>query len=257
VKAVALICLAFTTVACFNPPTQTEPVLLTDLGSSPAVHGGFMAPSGSGPHPAVVVLHGSAGWKPQFMELAEWLSDSGFAVLVLDYYAETGGAAIGSEEKLRKWETWRQVVRDGAGWLRSLPNVDGDAIGLVGFSRGGFLAVSAGASTPGVTGIVEWYGGGGGGTLELAEEVHGLPPLLILHGEEDGSVPVSYAYRLEEAVKASGGSVEMQIYPGAKHSFNAPWLPSYSRDSSDDAYARTLEFLRANLDHNNVPVMGP
>ncbi len=207
-----------------------------------------MAPRGTDPHPAVILLHGSAGWKPQYLELADWLRDSGFVVLVLDYYAATGGAATGSPEKLRKWESWRQAVRDGAAWLQSLPNVEGDAIGLVGFSRGGFLAVSVGASTPGVRAVVEFYGGGGGGSLALEEEVLGLPPLLILHGEEDRSVPVSFAFRLEEAVKASGGTVEMQIYPGAGHSFNAPWLPTYSRDSSEDGYARTLAFLKARLD---------
>ncbi len=211
-----------------------------------ADHGAFLAPSGPGPYPAFILLHGASGLRPEYLDLAGRFVDSGFAVLVLDYYAGTGGAPIGSEEKLRKWESWRQAVRNGATWLQALPQVQEGRIGLVGFSRGGFLAVSVGASTPGVTAIVEFFGGGGGGTLNIEEEVRGLPPLLILHGEEDRIVPVSFAQTLHDAVLEGGGKVEMQLYPGAGHGFSLPWVPTYSRDSSESAFARTVAFLREN-----------
>jgi dipeptidyl aminopeptidase/acylaminoacyl peptidase len=46
---------------------------------------------------------------------------------------------------------------------------------------------------------------------------------LIEHGEADSIVQVSSAYRLRDAVIAHGGEVEMHVYPGAEHAFNAPW----------------------------------
>lgn len=204
-------------------------------------------PDGPGPHPGVLLLHGLSGWRPGYQDLARGLSEAGFATLTLDYYAQTGGASIGSDEKLQKWEEWRRTVRNAVRHLRSLPSVDGGGIALVGISRGAFLAVSSGASTPGVSAVVNFYGGGGGGTLSLEEEVVGLPPLLILHGEEDGVVPVSFAHRLRAAALEAGVEVEIHLYPGEEHAFNLPWVATYSPSAARDAFDRTVAFLRTRL----------
>ena len=46
---------------------------------------------------------------------------------------------------------------------------------------------------------------------------------------------------------AHGGQVEMHLYPGAQHVFNAPWSPAYSEPDAADAWGRTIEFLRRRL----------
>jgi carboxymethylenebutenolidase len=74
-----------------------------------------------------------------------------------------------------------------------------------------------------------------------------MPPLLILHGEADTVVPVSHAYRLRQAVVEQGGEVEMHLYPGAEHAFNAPWRPTYSEAEASDSLRRTIEFLAERL----------
>jgi carboxymethylenebutenolidase len=71
--------------------------------------------------------------------------------------------------------------------------------------------------------------------------------LLILHGEEDQSVPVSAAYALRDAVIAQGGEVEMKIYPGVGHGFNGPWVPNYSKEYDIDSFQRTIDFFRRKL----------
>jgi len=207
--------------------------------------GEILTPGGPGPHPGLILLHGSSGWRPEYLDFAREFADSGFAVLVLDYYAETGGAAIGSTEKLQKWEAWRETVRGAADLLLSLPNVTEDQVALVGLSRGGFLGVSVAASIPAAAAVVEFSGGGGGGTLTLDEEVRGLPPLLILHGEEDVVVPVSFARQLQAAALDAGSHVEMHLFAGEGHVFNAPWAATYSEKAARRSFGLVVAFLRS------------
>jgi len=236
-----LICLA-------GAGSSQEPSRLTPPQTTPAVVGDVRMPRSPGPHPAVILLHGSSGWRPEYVDMSRRFADAGFAALVLDYYAETGGAPIGSNEKLQKWPAWRQAVRDAYRFLRNAPSVDGERIALVGFSRGAFLAVSIAAELPSVRAVVDFYGGGGGGTLAIEEEVRGLPPVLILHGERDSVVPVSYALALRAAVLEAGGSVEMRLLPGVGHAFNLPWAETYSPAAADQAWSAVLTFLRSHLD---------
>jgi acetyl esterase/lipase len=78
----------------------------------------------------------------------------------------------------------------------------------------------------------------------IEEDVEGLPPILILHGDADTVVPVSFAHTLQEAVVAAGGEAELQIYRGAGHSFNAPFSSGCSATAADDAHRQTIKFLR-------------
>jgi carboxymethylenebutenolidase len=187
------------------------------------------------------------GWRPELVDLASGLADYGFVALTVDYYAEADLTPTGSVEKLEVWPDYQAAVRNAVEYLQSLPSVSGEPVGLVGFSRGAFLAVSVASSMPRVGAVVAFYGGGGGGSASLEEDVRGLPPVLILHGDADTVVPVSFAYALRDAVVASGGEVELCVYAGAGHSFNAPFVPTYSAEAADDAHRRTIEFLRERL----------
>jgi len=214
-----------------------EATLLTRPGVAPALRGALRVSKAPGPHPAVVLLPGSSGWRPEYVEIADRFAEAGFAALALDYYAETGGAATGSEEKLQKWESWRRTVQAAVAYLDGVPAVASGRIALVGYSRGAFLAVSVAGSTPGVKAVIDFYGGGGGGTLPLRQEVRGLPPLLILHGDKDSVVPASFGRELGNAVLEAGGAVEMHLLPGAGHAFNLPWSATYSQDSDERSLA--------------------
>jgi dienelactone hydrolase len=227
------------------PGVAQESTLLTPPGLTPGVWGALRTPESPGPHPVFILLYGSSGWRPEYVDIAQRFADSGLAALVLDYYAGTGGAPIGSKDKLQKWESWRQAVREASRFLQTLPSVTGDRVALVGFSRGAFLAVSVAASMPSVVAVVDCFGGGGGGTLPMEEEVKGLPPLLILHGEKDTVVPVSFAHALQATVLEAGGKVEMRLFPDEEHAFNAPWARTYSAEAAERAFALTLDFLRA------------
>lgn len=221
-----------------------EPARLPPSQLAPGVWGVLVSPDSKGSHAGVILLHGSMGWRTEFVDLARIFSNNGFVVLTIDYYAETGRTPTGSFAKLEAWSGYQDAVRKAVEYLQSIPSVSGQPVGLVGFSRGAFLAISIASSLPGVGAIVSFYGGGGGGPKSLEEDVQGLPPVLILHGDADAVVPVSFANELRDAIVASGGEAELHIYEGVGHSFNAPFVPGYSAKVADDAYQRTFEFLR-------------
>jgi dipeptidyl aminopeptidase/acylaminoacyl peptidase len=51
---------------------------------------------------------------------------------------------------------------------------------------------------------------------------------MLLHGDKDTVVPVSASRRFEEALRAAGGSCDMQMFAGLPHGFaaNAALRPS-------------------------------
>lgn len=234
-------------------PAASSPAALESECVSPPdfkpqqVWGKLVLPDGPGPHPAVIILHGAGGWRDVYPRLARTLADSGFAALALDYYHDTGGAPTGSEEKLKKWPLWQNAVQAAVRFLHTQPSVAGQKIGLLGYSRGAFLAVSVAGSSPDIHAVVDYFGGGGGGTSPVEEEIKGMPPLLILHGEDDSIVPVSFAHRLHDLMIENDRFVEMHIYPGAGHTFNLTDLPTYDEKASSDAFSHTIQFLRERL----------
>jgi carboxymethylenebutenolidase len=222
---------------------------LTPEDVMPGVWGAMYLPDGDGPSTGIVVLHGASGIGPNYSGFGATLAQHGFVALVLDYYRETGNAPIGSEQKLERWPVWQETLVNAARYLEQHPRVVPGRIGLVGFSRGAFLAVSTAGRLPQVKAVVDFYGGGGGGPAPLEDDVRGLPPLLILHGEDDGIVPVSFAHRLRDAAQVAGGEVELHTYSAVGHAFNLPSYPSrHNAEIAADAFDRTILFLRTRLE---------
>lgn len=222
------------------------PPRLTGAEVTPGVHGILALPGTPGPHPAVVILHGSFGWRPGYAQVARDFADSGYVALAVNYYAETGSRIrTGDEERI--WHAWQATVANAVTYLSGRPEVSGRPIALIGYSRGAFLATSVAATLPAVGAVVDYYGGGSDGDA-LRPEPPPFPPLLILHGDADKDVSVTLAHRLYSRIHAAGGEVEMYIYPGAGHSFNAPWAGTYAPDEAADAWRRTIEFLRRRLE---------
>ena len=134
------------------------PKHLSEAHISPPVWGILETPPTPGPHPGVVLLHGSSGWQTAYPQIAKILADSGLVALAIDYYVETGSYSQADELKL--WPVWQATVRNAVAYLQANPSVSGRPIGLVGYSLGAYLAVSVASSIPAVTVVVEFFGGG-------------------------------------------------------------------------------------------------
>lgn len=225
---------------CTDP--SLRPHRLSNTEVTPGVWGVLALPAAPGPHPAVILLPGSFGWRTDYARFARKFADSGYVALALDYYAETGRGSSPAAERAN-WPAWQASVHNAIAYLDTLPDVAHHPIALVGYSRGAFLAVSVAGSRPLVKAVVDYYGGGSDDDPP-ANRIASFPPLLILHGESDAEIPVALAHRLFDRLTAGGGTVEIHLYPEAQHVFNGPWASTYSRVDSDDAWRRTFDFLR-------------
>jgi dienelactone hydrolase len=212
----AAVLLAFT--AC------TRTVTFTTAHPPGSVSAHLARPTGSGPFPAVILLHGGTGVEPNHRQWASWLAGEGYVALVVDSIRGAMAPTVAT------------VVGDARGalnHLRTLPFVDGERIALMGFSRGAAAALSAVMrmrDTPppaaGFRAAVLFYPPGCSPRIERAQV-----PVLLLIGQMDGGAET--CSDLNRRLHGHGGPpVVTVIYPGAYHAF-------------DDARATTLVMAQA------------
>jgi dipeptidyl aminopeptidase/acylaminoacyl peptidase len=211
-------------------------------------------------HPAIVWIHGDGvnqnydGWHVQrnyavYYSFHQYLVQKGYVVLAPDYRGSIGYG-----------RAWRQGVHMDVGnrdfldaamsaeYLRALPYIDGDRIGVWGLSYGGFFTLLALTDRPtwfrcgvNVAGVADyrmyyedpWHGGwtvSRIGTPEENPKVYDVAsplsrvdrierPLLVLHGTSDVNVPYLHSVRLADELLKKGKAFEMMTYPGEFHYF--------------------------------------
>ena len=73
---------------------------------------------------------------------------------------------------------------------------------------------------------------------QLFFEKHGssVPPFLLLHGDEDDVIPIEESLRTLQALKDSGGSAELVVVHGTKHSMRPEGHPE-GKPTKEDEYA--------------------
>jgi carboxymethylenebutenolidase len=136
-------------------------------------------------------------------------------------------------------EDLREVTRH----VRTLPGVEGDRIGCVGFCFGGGLAARYAAADPDLKAAVIFYGQ----NPPIAEVPKIRAKVLGLYGGEDPGI-TSTIPEFAEAMRQAGKSFEYHVYPGAKHAFFNDTRPTnYHKESATDAWARVLQFFVSQL----------
>ncbi len=186
--------------------------------------------------PAVVALHGSGGGHTTMSQPATLLANHGFAVYVLHYFDRTGTTFADQQTIFRNFPLWMKTLWDAISHVEKQTVIDPKRIGLLGFSLGAYLSLSNAGIDSRVQAVVEFFGGL---PKEMKLFLRRIPPVLILHGESDPTVPVEEAYHLQQVLERKAVPYEMQIYPGVGHSFTGEvWR---------DAGLRTLAFLKKHL----------
>jgi dienelactone hydrolase len=189
-------------------------------------------PSGAGPFPALLILHGTHGFAQEYVRLAQAMARNGIVGVAACWFGPGSGVGMrfitpipcagapamtapSSPAAHGRVDALVQAVR-------TLPGVRRDRVALMGHSRG------AGAAL--------YYQIAGGSASALVLNSAGYPdetvgkasalkvPILLFHGvadnpEDGGSefTRVEAARRFEAALKRAGKPVEAKYYDGASH----------------------------------------
>ena len=142
-----------------DPPRDADhPASLVAIGfesGGASLNGVAFVPSGAGPHPAVLLLHGLPGYERN-LDLAQALRRVGWTAMVVHYRGAWGSGGSFS---------FANVLEDSAAALEHLRSpqmrerlrVDGAAVSIVGHSMGGWAALMTAAHTK-VLGVVSIAG---------------------------------------------------------------------------------------------------
>jgi dienelactone hydrolase len=216
------------------PPTQSQ--LIFESGGKSIRLDAYLPDSPTAPLPAIVALYGAGGNVAGMERYAGVLAAQGFAVYLLHYFDRTGTQYADKQIIFRNFPLWMKTLWDAISFVEKQPQVDVGRIALLGFSLGAYLSLSTSAIDPRVKIVVEFFGGM---PKEMKLFMRRLCPVLILHGEDDPTVPVEEAYNLQKLLEKKEIPYEIKIYPGVGHGFDA--------ETWKDAGQRSLEFLQKHL----------
>lgn len=233
-------------VAFTDPDIVAEYVTYPSPQGHGKVRGYLVRPAGTGPWPAVVVVHENRGLNPYIEDVARRVAKAGFLALAPDGLTSVGGYP-GNDEKGRELQSQvdgTKLMNDffaAVEWLFTHDASTG-RLGITGFCYGGGVANAAAVAYPELGGAVPFYG-----RQPRPEDVANIKcPLLIHYAELDTRINEGWpAY--EAALQAAGTRYEAFIYPGVNHGFHNDSTPRYDRDAAELAWTRTIDFFRANL----------
>ena len=216
-------------VVAFEAPTPKSARELVErsVAVNSIITGLLKIPPGAhGPVPAMVIVHGSGGVTPGEWEWADRLNALGIATFVIDNF--TG-------RRIEETETDQfrlSPAADVAGALAALrllathPGIDLKRIGVIGFSRGGIVALNT-ALEPFRRGVIN-------GDLRFAAHIPFYPscginfvsahpdgsPILMLLGGKDNYTPAAPCLAYADELRDKNVPISVVVYANAYHAFD-------------------------------------
>jgi len=209
-------------------------------------------PSSPGKYRAVIVIH-AMPIRVSTIILGTWRGDwPNKAMLCCGrLFVRHGGTQKANPNgeglsNIRELEPWQAVAEDtdgGYSYLKTLPTVRSDRLGLVGFCWGGEMTFASPTEVRRLEAVVVFYGRPR--PLERLEKIQA--PVLSHYGEKDPGVNQDIP-ATEAAMKQYGKSYTYKIYSGAQHGFHTDTSPErYHPEAAKEARSKTLEFFRQHL----------
>jgi len=217
-------------------PTVAQSELRFESGGKSIRMDAYLPDNASAPLSAVIALYGAGGNVSGMERYAGVLAAQGFAVYLLHYFDRTGTEFADKQMIFRNFPLWMKTLWDAISFVEKQPQVDAQRIALLGFSLGAYLSLATSAIDPRVKIVVEFFGGM---PKEMKLFMRRLCPVLILHGEDDATVPVEEAYNLQKLLEKKNIPYEIKIYPKVGHGFET--------ETWKDAGQRSLQFLQKHL----------
>lgn len=204
--------------------------------------------------PGVLVAHTIRGQTEFERKKAIALAQLGYVSLAIDMYGQ-GRSSIKTEEA-KSWmdalNADRQLLRDrilsAVDKLRSLPEVDHDFVGGIGYCFGGKCVLDLARSGINMSGVVSFHG---------VYDPPGLPtrgrivtPILLCHGWEDPLASPEDTLRLIEELNSRKAIWQLEAFGQTGHAFtnekadNRSGGMFYSKRASEASWSAMIHFFR-------------
>ncbi len=244
-------CLVFAlllTLPCFASPSPVKEENIRIVSGDESIGGYLALPEGGGKHPALIVIHEWWGLNDWVKEQARKFAEQGYVSLAVDLYRGRSTGDPAEAHELMRGMPQDRAVRDlkaAFAFLAARNDVNKAKIGSVGWCMGGGLSLQLAVNEPQLAACVVNYGAMPTDP-EAIKKIQA--PVLGNFGAEDRGIKVDAVNAFEKTMKAAGKSVDLKIYEGAGHAFENPNNKlGYREAAAQDAWKRTLEFLRKNL----------
>lgn len=226
------------------------------------VHAYFARPLGSGPFPAVVLIHHMPGWDEWYREATRRFAHKGYAAISPNLYERFGHSSpedVGAAARAAGGVSDAQAVGDleaSMQYLRALPIVNGK-VGVFGTCSGGRHAVLVASRVTGFDAVVDCWGGGvvmqadqlstqrPVAPVDYTEDLN--CPILGLFGEDDHSPTPDDVDIHEAALIEHDKEYEFHRYDGAGHGFFYYHRSSYRQAQAVDGWDKIWAFLGQHL----------
>jgi len=220
----------------------------TEVGDE-LVYGYFSAPADMfEPLPAVIMIHEWWGLNDNIRAMADRLAAEGYIVFAVDLYAGNT-ASTPSEaralmvEVIEDPEPANQNIRAAYEFLTQ--NAGATHVGSLGWCFGGHWSLNTALLFPDdLDASVIYYG-------QVTDDEDALRtlnmPVLGLFAAEDRGIKVDTVEAFRDALERLRKNHDIHIYPGVGHAFANPTGNNYNAAAAEDAWRRTLEFLKLHL----------
>ncbi|WP_111683896.1 S9 family peptidase [Winogradskyella tangerina] len=224
--------------------------------------------------PAMVWVHGGPGGQTRqnFSSLIQFMVNQGYAILAVNNRGSSGyGKTFYQMDDKNHGENDLQDCVEGKNWLATQPEIDGNKIGIIGGSYGGYMTMAALTYTPeefdvGVNlfGVTNWmrtlksippywesfrealykelgdpYSADSVRLKRISPLFHTdkvTKPLIVLQGSKDPRVLQVESDEIVAGVRKNGVPVEYVLFEDEGHGF-------IKKENQIEAYSKIVEFL--------------
>jgi dienelactone hydrolase len=179
--------------------------------------------------PAVVLVHGSGGVGPREDRWAEKLHQAGAATFLLDSFTGRGIAFTAEDQSQLSSLAMIGDAYRALELLATHPRIDPARIAVMGFSKGGGVALYAA-----LTRFQRLHGAAGARFAQhiafyppcfityIGDEVVTDRPIRVFHGTADDLAPLERCRAYVERLRRAGADARLIAYAGAHHGFDRP-----------------------------------
>jgi dienelactone hydrolase len=235
-------------------PVSFEPEVKDSIGLFTSVANTTFKPAGTGPFPAVVLMHTCGGVRnAHIKQHAQELLKAGYVVLAVDSFEPRGVQNCAT--RILSGSAGVADAYAALAFLAVKPFVDRDRIYQVGYSWGAIVstmlaspqsAILAGSSYRFAATVSNYSSCSYQDKFQLVLR-DSDKPFLMLMGEQDQELSPASCFPLLTEMKAQGSPVEWFVFPGATHSWDKPSQPDrgyiYNERVTAEATAKMLDFL--------------